>query len=50
MLQIVYNELKHSQEEIWTGGNTNAEQHHESAKISGRCKAIISKRVQDFYI
>ena len=50
MLQIAYNEFKHSQEEVWRGRNINVEQHQESAKISGRCKTIISKRVEDFYI
>ena len=50
MLQIVYDEFKHSQEEVWRGRNINVEQHQESAKISGRCKTIISKRVEDFYI
>ena len=50
MLQIVYNKFKYSQEEIWKGRNINAEQDQESAKISRRCKTIISKRVQDFYI
>ena len=48
MLQIVYDEFKHSQEEVWRGRNINVEQHQESAKISGRCKTIISKRVEDF--
>ena len=48
MLQIAYNEFKHSQEEVWRGRNINVEQHQESAKISGRCKTIISKRVEDF--
>ena len=50
MLQIVYDEFKHSQEEVWGRRNINVEQHQESAKISGRCKTIISKRVENFYI
>ena len=50
MLQIVYDEVKHCQEEVWRGRNFKVEQHQESAKISGRCKKIIFKRVQDFYI
>ena len=50
MLQIVNDEFKHSLEEVWRGRNINVEQHQESAKISGRCKTIISKRVEDFYI
>ena len=50
MLQIVYDEVNHCQEEVWRGRNFKAEQHQESAKISGRCKKIIFKRVQDFYI
>ena len=35
---------------IAKGRNINVEQHQESAKISGRCKTIISKRVEDLYI
>ena len=45
MLQRVYDEFKHSQ-----GKEHNVEQHQKSAKISGRCKTIISKRMEDFYI
>ena len=50
MLQIVNDEFKHSLEEVWRGRNINVEQHQESAKNSGRCKTIISKRVEGFYI